>query len=212
MDGRQGSHNDRWTQPKAALRMTRGFDFTFHMRCLCADLVSCLPELQHIDLACVAISFAQARTRARHGMQASLTPLRFEGGSLVGTRRGRRVTLQRIFDPRGSEMLYVLTFYLPRYLDLKFREKLETVIHELWHIGPRCDGDLRRHGGRCYAHSRSQAEYDTRVASLADRFLTKRPLPESCGFLRCDFAELQRRHGRIRGTLIPRPRLIPLED
>ena len=188
-----------------------GFDFTCHMRSLCADLVRCLPDLQHIDLARVAISFARARKRGPCGMQASLTPLRFDGGSLVGVRQGRRVTLQRIFAPGGAEMLYVLTFYLPRYLDLALREKLETVLHELWHIGPRCDGDLRRYGGRCYAHSRSRAEYDAHIASLADRFLAMRSPAESCELLQFGFAELCRRHGRIRGAVIRRPKLIPLD-
>ena len=39
-------------------------------------------------------------------------------------------------------MLYLLSFYLPRFLKLPWREKLATVIHELWHVNPQFNGDL----------------------------------------------------------------------
>jgi predicted metallopeptidase len=180
------------------------------MRRLSADMISRLPELGHIELQRVAISFAQARKRVMHGLHASLTPLRFEGGALVRTLGGRKFFAQRLFDAAGREMLYILTFYLPRYQDLGFREKLETVIHELWHISPEFDGDLRRHGGRCYAHTRSQAAYDAHAAKLVNRWLARNPPPESYDFLRYDFLQLRRRHGRIYGVKIPTPKLIPV--
>ena len=63
-------------------------------------------------------------------------------------------------------MLYILNFYLPRFLDLPFREKLTTMLHELWHIGPKFDGDVRRLGGRCFAHGSSQKQYDAHVEAL----------------------------------------------
>ena len=63
-------------------------------------------------------------------MFASLTPMRFAGGQTHVVRRQRRWAIQRLYGPDGREMLYILTFYLPRYLDLPFREKLTTVLHE----------------------------------------------------------------------------------
>jgi predicted metallopeptidase len=182
------------------------------MRRLCSDIVSRVPELHHIDLNRVAVSFAQTRKRVTHGLQASLTPLRFAGGRATETQRGREIAVQRLFDRSGREMLYILTFYLPRYLDLSFREKLETAVHELWHIGPRFDGDLRRHAGRCYAHSHSQAGYDSHVARLVDRWLASDPPDECYAFLRYRFDELQRRCGAVYGTRIPRPKLIPASE
>ena len=118
------------------------------------------------------------------------------------------MTLQRIFDPRGFEMLYVLTFYLPRYLDLSFREKLETVIHELWHISPAFDGDLRRHPGRCYAHTHSQKDYDADMDLLARQYLSAAPPIDVYGFLQGNFSDLMTQHGRVYGTKIRRPRLL----
>ncbi len=105
-------------------------------------------------------------------------------------------------------MLYLLSFYLPRFLELPWREKLATVIHELWHVSPDFDGDLRRHAGRCYAHSASQRKYDEHVAGLVDRWLELNPPDELHAFLRHDFRELNRRHGPIYGLVLPSPKLI----
>ena len=180
------------------------------MRDLCADAAARLAELSHIDVHRVGFAFAQTRKPVMHGMQASLTPMRFEGGALVGENRGRRVTVQRLYDASGVEMLYILTFYLPRFMDLDFQEKLVTVFHELWHISPAFDGDLRRHPGRCYAHTGSQANYDAQMEKLASRWLKLNPDPSLYEFLRLNFAQLQQAHGRVFGTRIPRPRLLPV--
>ena len=188
-----------------------GFDFTLHMRSLCEDMVARLPELAHIDLGRVAIRFCQARKSVRHGLQASLTPLRFERGELYAVRRGRRWTVERIYDASGREMLYLLSFYLPRFFNHTLREKLSTIIHELWHIGPQFDGDLRRHSGRCFAHSHSQRQYDAVMDSLTAKWLALDPPPERYQFLHCDFRQLERRHGPIFGLKIPTPKLIPVD-
>jgi hypothetical protein len=114
-------------------------------------------------------------------------------------------------DGSGREMLYLLSFYLPRFMNLVFREKLITVFHELWHIGPQFDGDLRRHEGRCFAHSHSQAEYDRQMGMLADRWLAGTPDEELWSFLRHDFRELYASAGPIYGLRVKRPKLVPVE-
>ncbi len=188
-----------------------GFDFTARMRQLCLDIAVRLRELQHVDVTRIAFSFAQTRKPVRHGMWASLTPMRFAGGAPTGIRNGRPYAVQRLFGVDGQEMLYVLTFYLPRFMELSFADKLVTVFHELWHINPDFDGDIRRYAGRCYAHTQSEKEYDAAMAVLAKKWLALSP-PENCySFLRKDFAELQRDHGRVYGAKVRHPKLIPLD-
>src|SRR5262245_3155456 len=113
-----------------------GLDFTRHIRRLCEDVAARLPDLAHVNMERVAVRYCQVRKGVSHGLQASLTPLRFVGGSKVTERRGQRWTIQRVLDHSGREMLYLLSFYLPRFLDLPLLEKLRTVFHELWHISP----------------------------------------------------------------------------
>lgn len=185
------------------------FDFTLHLRRLCDDIVSRLSELAHIDMGRVAVCFCQTRKPVPHGMFASLTPLRFAGGAPTTIRRGLQVTIQRVHDAQGREMLYVLSFYLPRFQNLDFREKLVTVLHELWHISPDFSGDIRRHSGRYHAHTHSQAEYDEQMGGLADRWLAMNPPEDLWRFLHDDFRQLVARHGGIVGLKIRRPRILP---
>jgi hypothetical protein len=192
-------------------RPPTGFDFTLHMRRLCDDMVARLDPLRHVDMSRVAVSFTQTRRPGSMGMFASLTPLRFAGGQMHTFRRKRRWGIQRLFAEDGREMLYILTFYLPRFLDLPFREKLATTLHELWHIGPNFDGDIRRLGSRCYAHGSSQKRYDAYVEALLDRWLGFGPPESLYGFLRLHFRELAGRHGRVYGRKVPVPKLVPLD-
>lgn len=187
------------------------FDFSSAMSRLCADVTDRVDELLHIDMSRVAVSFAQTRRRVLHGLQAKLTPMRFEAGALTTHRNGRMWTCQRLIHD-GREMLYILTFYLPRFLDQPFHEKLTTVTHELLHVSPRFDGDLRRFGGRCYMHSPRQKEFDRQASDLARKYLAGGPAPDLYDFLRYDFRSLVRRHGTVVGLQVPIPKLIPLPD
>lgn len=187
------------------------FDFTQAMVDLCEDITGRHEAFMHIDMARVATCFAQARSPVLHGMQAKLTPLRFENGSLTAHREGRTWTVQRLFLGK-REMLYILTFYLPRFLEQSFQEKFVTILHELYHISPRFDGDLRRFDGRCHVHSRSQLEYDSRMEVYAREYLGQRPPEHLYDFLRYDFSELKKRFGGVIGLQVPIPKLIPVTD
>jgi hypothetical protein len=181
------------------------------MRRLCDDVCTRVPALAHVDMTRVAVSFSQARKATTHGMYASLTPLRFTGGRTHTIRRGRKWGVQRVYTPDGVELLYILTFYLPRFLNLPLPEKLSTVMHELWHIGPRFDGDLRRFGGRCFAHGSSQKQFDAQVDGLVEQWRDRCPPEEVFAFLRNDFRELVARHGRVVGHRIRTPKLVPVD-
>ena len=188
------------------------FDFTTAIRRVCEDMAFRLPELAHVEMDRVAVGYRQARLRVSHGLQASLTPLRFAGGAETEIVRGKRFGCSRVVDSRGRECLYLLNFYLPRFLDQPFEEKLTTVVHELWHIGPEMDGDLRRHEGRCYAHGPSQRGFDRHAALLARAWLAASPPPGLYAFLEQSFDELVREHGAIVGERFRSPRLTPVRE
>lgn len=188
-----------------------GFDFSTAMSALCDDVARRVPEFAHIRMERVAVAFAQARRRVLHGLQAKLTPLRFESGALTTRLNGRTWTVQRLFRD-NREILYVLTFYLPRFLNHPLREKLVTVFHELYHIGPDFDGDIRRFNGRCHVHTHSQKEYDRHMENLVDEYLGLNPPTHLYAFLRTKFSTLQSRHGSVYGLQVPIPKLIPIPD
>src|SRR5262249_4969865 len=132
----------------------QAFDFCGHLRRLVADIVQRCDALRHIQVERVLIGMTRARTYNGHGLQARLTPLRFAHGRLFRRRRSVTYQVQRYFVGR-TEMLYIMAFCLPRFLDQDFEGKFVTLFHELYHIGPAFDGDMRRHHGRYTVHSHS---------------------------------------------------------
>jgi hypothetical protein len=187
------------------------FDFCGHMQRLAADVVRHCKELGHIDVSRLLFAVTQARTGYRHGLQARVTPLRFRGGRLTRQRRGIRYQVQR-YIVNGKEMLYLVTFCLPRFLDQDFDDKFITLFHELYHISPHFEGDLRRHEGRYCIHSHSKRAYDAAMADLARAYLANGARKDLHNFLRLNFAQLQHRHGQVAGVVVPRPRLLPVPD
>jgi predicted metallopeptidase len=185
------------------------FDFSGHMRRLCADVASRCEPFHHIDASRLLFGTTQARTSRSHGLQAKVTPMRFHGGQLTRRRRGRTYQVQRYWVD-DVEMLYLVTFCLPRFLDQSFDDKFVTIFHELYHIAPEFDGDLRRHGGRYCLHTHSQKGYDRQMAALAREYLSSGADPALHAFLRLNFDQLQRRHGDVIGTFIPVPKLVPV--
>ncbi len=189
----------------------RPFDFCGQVRRLCADVVRHCEELRHVDVSRLLFAMTQARTGHAHGLQARVTPLRFRHGRLTRRRHGTLYQVQR-YVVDSHEMLYLVTFCLPRFLDQDFDDKFVTLFHELYHISPAFEGDLRRHEGRCQLHSRSKRGYDAHMAHLARAYLSNGADRSLHGWLRLDFAQLQRRHGSVVAAVVPRPRLIPVRE
>lgn len=203
-----------WVVPPARTTGRRphghGFDLTGAVGRLCTDISRRCPELGHIDPTSLLFTVTPARNRSRYGLQARVTPMRFAGGATVRQYRGTGYQVQRYFHD-GREVLYLVTFCVPRFLDQPFDEKLVTVFHELYHIGPRFDGDLRRHAGRCAYHTHSKKGYDAHMAALVKRYLADHPDPGGMGWLAYRAAELAARHDGVSAAWVPRPKMVPVD-
>lgn len=195
--------------PAAGSDGPRPFDFSAAMIRLCSDVAARCETLRHVHMPRVLVSFTPCRNRSRYGLQARVTPLRFRDGALTRRHGPVEYQVQRFFVD-GREMLYVLTFCLPRFLDQPFEEKLVTVFHELYHVGPAFDGDLRRHPGRYAVHSHSKDRYDAQMAGLAKEYVADHPEPGVFAFLQAGYRELWDRNGGIVGVVVPRPKLLPV--
>ena len=200
----------RWVPGRRRPRPDRPpLDFCGRMRRVCEDIAARCPALGHVRMNAVLLTFTPSRNRSRFGLQARVTPLRFRDGTLTRRHGAVEYQVQRFFV-NGREMLYVLTFCLPRFLDQPFEEKLVTVFHELYHLSPAFDGDLRRHPGRYAVHSHSKECYDARMAELVNEYLARHPEPRLFDFLRHGSQGLAERHGGITGVVVPRPKLLPV--
>jgi hypothetical protein len=181
------------------------------MHGLIADVCARCPAFAHVNPGALGVTFTPSRNRSRYGLQARVTPLRFAAGADHRTFRGREYRIQR-FVLNGAELLYLVTFCLPRFLDRPFEDKLTTIFHELFHIGPAFDGDLRRLGGRYAYHSRSKCAYDDHAGNLAKEYRTTHPDPDAFAFLRFGYRDLWHAYGGVHGVVLPKPKLLPVGE
>lgn len=205
------------------------FDYTLALKAICCDICAKVPEFQRYDPFKIGYSFMVARNKStRYGCWASMTPLRFENGAMVCVKEaavlrlnglGQRIrVVDRVFyktpevkGPSGENLLYIFNVTAPRFLDLTITEKLETIMHELYHINPKFNGDVRRFPGRNWQHG-NKAAYDAVAKKLARMWLASEPDPRLYEFLRYTTKELQQLYGNIVGTKFTRIPLIKIAE
>ena len=79
-------------------------------------------------------------------------------------------------------------------------------IHELYHVSPRCDGDLRRFPGRNYAHGHSRKVFQQQVELLLDSYLAAAPAPSLLSAIDITEADWQQGLIAVKGLQVPLPR------
>jgi hypothetical protein len=184
-------------------------DFSQHLERLGADLCRKIPELLHIDPDRVLFCLSRSRAQGIQGVYARISPLRFTAGKTeTSRRRGRFRETFRMpsLTHQGREILYLVHVMVPRFLRLSFEEKLGTVIHELFHISERCDGDIRRFPGRNFAHGASREGYNRRVRGMLERYLAGDPDPSLLRFLHLREEDWVEGRIRLSGLTVPLPR------
>jgi len=191
------------------------------------DVVRRVPALSFIDVADVLVFARSGRSRAEGAFATChcLTLPASEPGyyfwrDRVTDRITRRsewfVTKSPTVTIGARPIKYMISFSLPRYcdqsLDRSRKErfypgadpwiaKLDTVVHELYHIDPTLAGIRRieRQDGTYSANCHGQQFFE-QVAEMVHIYLNSRPAPTAHEFLRDDFAALEAAHGGIVGT------------
>lgn len=149
----------------AARRTMTRPNVTLAVKRLVRDLAARLPELEHVRASRVLVVAGEARRASR----ATIRPARPDGTSGRDGAGTRRKPLIRV---RGRRILYVITLRPLWFLRSTPRERIATIVHELYHASKRFDGTLHR--GR--RHSRLPlAAYDRKVRAMVDRYLALAP-------------------------------------
>ncbi len=115
-------------------------DFTQAVRALIEHVSRTVPEFRHVDPSRVLVVAGEARRASR----GTVKPLTFRGGKRRDS-LGRRKPTVRL---RGHRMLYSITLRPLFFRKSTPRERIATVLHELFHISKEFDGTLdhkRRH-------------------------------------------------------------------
>lgn len=189
-----------------------GLNFHWAMMRLIGGICRSVPEFSQIRVSSLQVSASFNRSRTRHGLIAYVVPMKYRGGAPVEVRtRGSKQyhwAMLPLFQGE-QQVLYRVYFMLPRFLNLSLRDKLETVIHELYHIHPDGNGDLRRFPGRSPLHG-DMAAYDRKVQQLADQFLDSPGAALLVDFLSGTEKRIADRFGPLDACHLkePRPRLL----
>jgi len=202
-------------------------NYTERLTALMQDIVRRVPSLSFIDPSDVLLFARSGRSNAEGAFATChcLTLPASEPGYYFWrdrathqiTRRSEWfVTKSPVVRIGGREIKYMISFALPRFcdqsLDRSRKEryypgaepwiaKLDTVIHELYHIDPEFKGIRRiERGDGTYSANCHGQRFFEEVAEMVHLYLESKPSPEVFDFLRDDFTALERRYGGVVGT------------
>ena len=202
-------------------------NYTERLTALMQDIVRRVPSLSFIDPGDVLLFARSGRSNAEGAFATChcLTLPASEPGYYFWrdrathqiTRRSEWfVTKSPVVRIGGREIKYMISFALPRFcdqsLDRSRKEryypgaepwiaKLDTVIHELYHIDPEFKGIRRiERGDGTYSANCHGQRFFEEVAEMVHLYLDSKPSPDVVDFLREDFKSLQKRHGGVAGV------------
>ncbi|MBP7734709.1 MAG: hypothetical protein KA369_01925 [Spirochaetes bacterium] len=182
-------------------------DLSQALTAVIADIVRRCGPLGHIDVNRLLVCVGSNRGGRYGGLYGKLIPLRFKDGSSLLRFRGRIYALPEITS-NGASCLYIIYFYMPRFFDLSWEEKLRVIFHELYHISPEFDGDIRRMGAVKAAHGHSKKRYDSLFDSelqIYKNHIQGTPLVD---FLSMKSQDLYARYRRVTAVRMKHPRPI----
>jgi hypothetical protein len=202
-------------------------NYTERLTLLMQDVVARVPALSFIDMSDVLVFARSGRTNAEGAFATChcLSLPASEPGYYFWRDRTTQELTRRSewFVTRSPsvtigthEIKYMISFALPRFcdqsLDRSRKEKfypgadpwiakLDTVVHELYHIDPDLAGIRRieREDGTYSANCHGQQFFE-QVAEMVHAYLNTSPPQSSYDFLRDDFSALNARHGGVVGT------------
>ena len=207
---------------------SRGVNYTGEVTRLMQDIVARVPELSFIDLNRVLV-FARPGRSSADGAYASCHSLglptsdpgyfywRDKNSGAVTRRTEWFVTKSPEVFVGDQKMNYLISFALPRFTDQTLSRsrkrdlypkgtadwiaKLDTVVHELYHIDP--DQDCLRRFKRAdgeWSDALHSPTFFEDVAGMVQRYLATNPNQELLEFLKYDFEGLRARYGSVAGT------------
>jgi hypothetical protein len=202
-------------------------NYTEHLTRLMRDVVRRVPTLSFIDVADVLVfarlgrsdadgPFATCHCLAQPPSDDGYYFWRDCASGHITRRSEWFVTKSPIVSLSGRRIKYMISFVLPRFcdqaLDCTRKErfypgaepwlaKLDTVIHELYHIDPGQNGIRRiERGDGSYLANCHGPQFFTQVAGMVESYLKTGPEPAVYEFLRDDFDTLNRRYGGLTAT------------
>ncbi len=190
---------------KKSPRPVDRIDLSLELTGIIKEIVTRCTTLAHIDVNRVLVCVGSNRSGRNGGLYGKLIPLRFKDGSSVLQYRGRLYAIPEISN-NGHPCLYIIYFYMPRFFDLPWEEKLRVIFHELYHINPCFDGDIRRMGAVKKAHGHSKKHFDSLYDPEMRLFIPYIRETAHIDFLSMNSRDLYARYSRVTAIKMKHPK------
>jgi len=179
------------------------------MTCLLVDIIQSTPTYQHIDMNRILVCSAYNRNSRGGAIFAKVVPLRFEDGIPLKKFKNHWYAFPKIMN-NDHEILYLLYFYIPRYFDLPVYEKLNVAFHELYHINPEFNGDVRRMGGYKFSHGYSKEHFNNHFKDEVDVYYDRIKNTSLATMLSMNFSDITKYFETVyaRTMKVPKPQKI----
>jgi hypothetical protein len=202
-------------------------NYTERLSGLMSDIVARVPTLSFIDMSKVLVFARSGRTGAE-GAYATChcicLPASEPGYYFWRDRKSGKLTRRsEWFVTKSPEVQvgtqpidYMISFTLPRFTDQNLSRsrkhahypgqpnwvgKLDTIIHELYHIDPVTPGIRRMEkADGTYSANCHGDKFFSNVVEMVQQYLASNPNPETYDFLSHNFEELTTRYGGVVGT------------
>ena len=136
------------------------------------EIIKSTDEFKGYDCNQILISAASNRAGSRGVTYGKLQPLKFENGNSLIKHKGRLYAMSKLIY-NNHEIKYIIYYYFPKFFDLPAKEKINVMFHELYHISPDFNGDIRRMGKFKKAHGHSKKFFEDQYIYMADSFYQK---------------------------------------
>ncbi len=133
------------------------------------DIQKRVETFSFLDMDRLTVCIASNRKNSRGGIYGKLVPLHFENGAKQVTYRGKIYSMPTVIRD-SIRQKYLIYFYMPKFFDLDAREKLRVIFHELYHISPDFNGDIRRMTKGKAAHGHSRKHFDSHFENELEIF------------------------------------------
>jgi len=161
------------------------------------DMIKSTGEFKFFDLNKILVCCASNRKDCRGATYGKLLPLRFKDGSEIIKHNGRFYTIPKV-KINEIEILYIIYLYIPKFFNLSAKDKVNVMFHELYHINPEFNGDIRRMGEFKSAHGHSRKAFEKKYIEYAETFFDKIKEAPYYNFLQMKSDDIEDRFKKIK--------------
>ena len=182
------------------------FNITDAFTLIIKEMITSTEEFKLFDINKILLCCGTNKSTSKGGIYGKLVPLKFENGNDIIKHKGHYYTIPKL-RINNIEIIYIIYLYIPKFMDLPAKKKIDVMFHELYHINPAFNGDIRRMGKFKKAHGHSRKSFDEKYQDYAKAFYEQIKETPFLDFLELNTDALIKKFNKIsyRRMKVPKP-------